>query len=243
MPLCPNCGHRVSAGERSCPVCGEPQSAVVSTEPRSRTLPRLPLAKYFQIGLDIFRQYPYGFIGFCLVNFFIQVILHVIPILGPLISFAISPALMMGNFIVAAKILHRHTPRFGDFFSGFFYLGPLLLVSLVSSLLIGIGIILLIIPGIYLAVGYLFASCLVVDRRLGFWTALELSRRTVTPLWFGFFAFLLLLLLINLAGALLLGIGLLASVPISFCALTVAFQDLFGFQSDYSQAVPRLKIG
>lgn len=168
-------------------------------------------------------------------------ILHAIPILGPLVSFAISPALMMGNFIVAAKLLHRHTPRFGDFFSGFFLLWPLLLVSLVGSLLIGIGMIFFIIPGIYLTVSYLFASCLVVDRRLDFWTALEMSRRTVTPLWFGFFAFLLLMLLINLAGALLLGIGLLASVPISFCALTVAFQDLFGFQSDYSQAVPGLK--
>ncbi|MEJ2671152.1 MAG: hypothetical protein P8168_02900 [Deltaproteobacteria bacterium] len=110
-----------------------------------------------------------------------------------------------------------------------------------GSLLIAIGMIFLIIPGIYLTVSYLFASCLVVDRRMDFWPALELSRRTVTPLWFGFFAFLLLLILINLAGALLLGIGLLASIPISFCAVTVAYHDLFGFQSDYSQEAPRLK--
>jgi hypothetical protein len=240
MPLCPKCGHQVTEGERFCPVCNEPQP-VIPDVPPSQTLPRLPLANYFQNGWDIFRQYPYGFITFCLVNFLIQVILHAIPILGPLVSFAISPALMMGNFIVAAKILHRHTPHFGDFFSGFFLFWPLLLVSVVGSLLIGIGMIFFIIPGIYLTVGYLFASCLVVDHRLDFWTALELSRRTVTPLWFGFFAFLLLLLLVNLAGALLLGLGLLASLPISFCALTVAFQDLFGFQSDYSQAVPGLK--
>ena len=100
---------------------------------------------------------------------------------------------------------------------------------------------LLILPALYLAVAYLFSSCLVVDRRLDFWPALELSRRTVTPLWLGFFAFLLLLIVINLAGALLLGLGLLATIPLRSALLTVAYDDLFGFQSDYSREVPRLK--
>ena len=52
---------------------------------------------------------------------------------------------------------------------------------------------------------------------------------------------MLLLIVINLAGALLLGIGLLATIPISFCALTVAYDDLFGFESDYTQGVPKLR--
>jgi hypothetical protein len=243
MPACPNCGHQVTGGALYCPVCGQPQPLAPPAEPSSsaRTLAMLPLGNYIKIGWDLFKQYPYGFISFCLLNILFQVILHALPVLGWLVSGAVSPALLMGNFIVAAKLLHRQTPHFGDFFAGFSFFWPLLLVSLVTSLLIGIGMILLIIPGIYLSVGYLFASTLVVDRRLDFWAALELSRRTVTPLWFGCFAFLLLLLLINLAGALLLGLGLLASIPISFCAWTVAFQDLFGFRSDYSQAVPRLK--
>ena len=109
-----------------------------------------------------------------------------------------------------------------------------MLLSLVTSILIAIGLALLLIPGIYLAVAYLFAACLVIDRRLDFWSAMEMSRHAVNPLWFGFFTFLLLLLLINLAGALLLGLGLLATIPLSFCGLSVAYSDLFGFQSNYS---------
>jgi uncharacterized membrane protein len=100
---------------------------------------------------------------------------------------------------------------------------------------------LLIIPGIYLAVAYLFAACLVIDRRLDFWPAMELSRRSVNPLWFGIFTFILLLVVVNLLGGLLLGLGLLVTVPLSYCALTAAYADLFGFQSDYTQEVPRLK--
>ncbi|MEJ2671153.1 MAG: hypothetical protein P8168_02905 [Deltaproteobacteria bacterium] len=63
------------------------------------------MGNYFKIGWDIFRQYPYGFISFGLLNLFFQVVLNAIPVLGPVGSCAISPALMMGNFIVAAKLL------------------------------------------------------------------------------------------------------------------------------------------
>jgi hypothetical protein len=52
------------------------------------------------------------------------------------------------------------------------------------------------------------------------------------------FAFLLLLMLINLAGALLLGLGLLVSVPLTACAITAAYADLFGLQSVYSEDFP-----
>jgi hypothetical protein len=185
-------------------------------------------------GWDLFQQYPFGFIGFGLLNLLIQVALHNLPFLGSLASFAVSPPLMMGNFVVAAKLMHRQTPQFRDFFSGFYCFWPLFLVSLVSSILIAIGMVLLIIPGIYLLVGYLFAPSLVVDQGLDFWPALELSRKTINPVWFSFFVFMLLLTGVNLAGILLFGLGLLATIPLSFCAWTVAYGDLFGFQSDYS---------
>jgi hypothetical protein len=52
---------------------------------------------------------------------------------------------------------------------------------------------------------------------------------------------MVLLVVINMVGALLMGLGLLVTVPLSYCALTAAYADLFGFQSDYAQEVPRLK--
>jgi hypothetical protein len=240
MLHCPKCGYQLTGDALLCPVCGHPMpfQPPVHDLSQRRPLQWLPLGNYVKIGWDLFKQYPYGFIGFCLLNFFIHAALHAVPIMNWLVSAAVTAPLMMGNFIVAAKLLYRQTPEFRDFFSGFSFFWPLFLVSLIGSLLIGIGMILLIIPGIYLTVGYLFASCLVVDRRLDFWPAMEMSRRTVTPQWFGVFAFMLLLIVINLAGALLLGLGLLATIPISFCALTAAYGDVFGFQSDYSQEFP-----
>ncbi len=243
MPSCPHCGHHLTGSEAQCPACGQSTyGGGPATDPAAlRSQHLLPLGTYLKTGWEVFKQYPGGFVGFTLVNAGFHLVLYLIPLLGALALFALSPALMMGNFIVSAKLLQGQSPAFRDFFAGFYFLGPLLLLSMSSAALIGIGFILLIIPGIYLAVGYLFASSLVVDRRLDFWAAMELSRRTLNPLWFGFFAFLLLLFLFNLAGVLLLGLGLLITVPWSFCALTAAYADLFGFQSDYASEVPRLK--
>jgi uncharacterized membrane protein len=157
--------------------------------------------------------------------------LNAIPFFGVVASVVVSTPLLMGNFIVSAKLLQGLAPEFRDFFTGFQFFVPLLLLSLVAGIFIGIGTVLLIIPGIYLAVAYLFASNLVVDRRLDFWPAMELSRRTVNPQWFAYFAFMLLLALLNLGGALLLGLGLLVTIPVSFGAVAAAYADIFGLQS------------
>ncbi|HLD46596.1 MAG: hypothetical protein A3K40_05090 [Syntrophobacterales bacterium RIFOXYC2_FULL_60_23] len=157
--------------------------------------------------------------------------MHSIPYAGPVASFAVSTPLLMGNFIVSAKLLQGQTPEFRDFFVGFQYFLPLLLLSVVAGFFIAIGTLLLIIPGVYLAVAYLFASYLVVDRRLDFWPAMDLSRRTVNPRWFGYFAFVLLIALLNLAGVVALGVGLLVTIPLSFCAMTAAYAGIFGLQA------------
>jgi uncharacterized membrane protein len=243
MPRCPGCGNQLNGSEPHCPACG--QSTEVGTNLHGPTPPQppgsLPLGNYIKIGWELFKQYPGGFVGFCLVNVVIHLALHALPRVSWLVSAGLSAPLFMGNFIVSAKLLQRQTPAFRDFFSGFQFFWPLFLLSLVVSVFIGIGMILLIIPGVYLAVAYLFASYLVVDRRLDFWPAMELSRRTVNPRWFGYFVFTLLLALLNLAGAALLGLGLLVTIPWSFCAMTAAYADLFGVQSDYTQEAPRLK--
>jgi uncharacterized membrane protein len=233
MPYCPECGHELTGSEPNCPGCGQPTDSplpIVETSP-PRVPESLPLGDYFKTGWGLFKQYPTGFVGFCLLYLLIQAVLHSIPHVGAVAAFAVSTPLLMGNFIVSAKLLHGQAPEFRDFFAGFQYFLPLLLLSLVAGLFIGIGTLLLVIPGIYLLVAYMFASYLVVDRRLDFWPAMELSRRTVHPRWFGYFAFALLVILLNLAGAVALGVGLLVTVPLSFCAVTVAYAEIFGLHS------------
>ena len=87
---------------------------------------------------------------------------------------------------------------------------------------------LLILPGIYLAVAYILTVPLIIERKLGFWDAMEASRKIVTKRWFSFFGFGLLLLLINIVGALLCGIGLLVTVPVTYAAIVSAYENIVG---------------
>ncbi len=233
MAYCPECGTQLTGSESSCPTCGHAaNSPLPALEPSPAPMQApLPLGGYLKTGWGLFMQYPAGFAGFCLLTLVIQAALKAIPFVGPVAAFAITSPLFMGNFIVSVKLLQGQAPEFRDFFKGFQYYVPLLLLSLVAGLFIGIGTILLIIPGIYLGVAYMFASCLVVDRRMDFWPAMELSRLTVTPQWFGYFALLLLVALLSLAGVIALVVGALVTIPLSFCTVTAAYADLFGIQS------------
>jgi len=114
-------------------------------------------------------------------------------------------------------------------FSGFrIAFVDLFLAGFVTFLLTLLGFFCLILPGLYLAVAWMFTSILVIDKRLDFWSAMELSRRMVAKHWFKVFGFFLVLMLMNLAGLLVCGIGVFFTAPIALAATVFAYEDIFG---------------
>ncbi|HWH69402.1 MAG TPA: hypothetical protein VNT26_08440, partial [Candidatus Sulfotelmatobacter sp.] len=76
----------------------------------------------------------------------------------------------------------------GNVFDGFkVCFVQLMLAGAVSQLLTQLGWALCVLPGAYLAVAWAFALPLVADKRLEFWSAMELSRKVVTRVWFSMF--------------------------------------------------------
>lgn len=106
---------------------------------------------------------------------------------------------------------------------------PTILVAAFAQLALEtLGFFMLILPGIYLIVGYAFALPLIVDRGLPAWTAMELSRSTVHRHWWPVFGLLLAQAAIIILGALAAGIGLVVAMPFCTAALMVAYEELFG---------------
>ncbi len=107
---------------------------------------------------------------------------------------------------------------------------PIIATYFLSVVLMYLGFVLLIIPGIYLSVAYVFATALVAEKGMGVWEALETSRRAVTRCWFRIFGLMLVVGLIAGVGSLLtLGIGLIWFGPMLMLAYGVAYRDLFGY--------------
>jgi uncharacterized membrane protein len=105
--------------------------------------------------------------------------------------------------------------------------------SILLGLAVGVGLLLLIVPGVILALMFMFSTFLVIDRELGPIEAMKESNRITRGHKWNLLVLLLMLILINLLGALALIVGLLVSVPVTVLAFTHAYRVLSG------GAVPR----
>jgi uncharacterized membrane protein len=95
--------------------------------------------------------------------------------------------------------------------------------SILLGLAVGVGLLLLIVPGIILALMFMFSNLIVIDRELGPIDAMTESNRVTHGL-----GLVLILFLINLLGILAFVVGLLVSIPVTALAFMHAYRVLSG---------------
>lgn len=199
--------------------------------------------QYLSQGWDTFRKSPLQLILYTLILVGISFVLSFIPKLGEIVSLFISPVLAAGFFVGIRKLDETGTVEVGDFFKAFDDWLQLFLFSLVSGLLIVLGLVLLVIPGIWLAVGVTFGIPLILFAKHEFWDAIKNSTKLVTKKWFHFFGLVFVLGLINFVGALLLGIGLLITIPFAYATMYAAYKDIVGFDDTGERDVTDHLVG
>jgi serine/threonine protein kinase/capsular polysaccharide biosynthesis protein len=136
---------------------------------------------------------------------------------------------LMGGlcFHFLKKIRGEHVrveTAFSGFSNSFLHL---ILAGFVTEVLTMLGILCLILPGIYLFVAWVFTLPLVIDKRLDCWPAMRLSRKTISKYWWKFLSFLIVLGLVNLAGLMAFCVGVFFTFPVSLAALMYAYEDIF----------------
>jgi uncharacterized membrane protein len=146
------------------------------------------------------------------------------------VPFVLQGPLIAGFHIFTMKKLLNRPTEFGDLFKGFNVFVPTLVASLVIAAFTMLGTLLCIIPGLVVAAMYKFTYLFIVDKRMDFWPAMQSSHAVVKGDYFGFTIFLLAMAGINILGALCCIVGLLITIPISFAAITVAYQEVVGFE-------------
>lgn len=104
------------------------------------------------------------------------------------------------------------------------YLGT----SILYALAIVVGLVLLVVPGIILALMFMFSTFIVIDRDLGPIEAMKESNRITYGHKWTLLGLMLMLVLINLLGVLALVVGLLVSIPVSTLAVVHAYRVLGG---------------
>lgn len=145
---------------------------------------------------------------------------------------AIAGPMKAGFFLMTSNHMRTGRPLIGDLFQAFNKYIVATLAMLVMTVFIGAGYLFCFIPGLFLQGIYFFTFLFIVDRGLDFWEAMEASRKQASRDYLEFALFALVLFVINCAGLLFFGIGLLITIPLSFAAVTCAYRDLVGLADE-----------
>ena len=108
----------------------------------------------------------------------------------------------------------------------------------VIALMVSVGVMLCIIPGIVFAALWIFTWPLLMDKRLDFWPAMEVSRRVLWPNVWGVLGLLLVVIGVIIVGLLCCYVGAFVAMPVVVAAQAYAYEDFFGTKAASSAPVP-----
>jgi hypothetical protein len=153
----------------------------------------------------------------------IQSLAPYLQILTPLLAVP----LMGGWYYFVLRKIRGEPATVGDLFAGFTRgYGNLVAAGLLVTTFTVIGLVCLLLPGIYLIVAYSFAYILATDKRLSFWESMETSRKTITRQWWSVLGLILLCIPFLLLGIAALGVGIFVALPLIIGAQAYAYEDL-----------------
>lgn len=177
------------------------------------------------------------FLLIALVIVVIQVVLSVIgygfdnywvSMIWNILVWIVGLILAMGLIRAALSVVDGGRPEVGMLFRTE-RLAPYLIASILVGLAVGVGLILCIIPGLILAFLFAFFGYAIVDGRTDeAIESMKVSWNLVSKNVGSLILLFILVFLINLVGALLCGIGLLFTYPITAVALAYAWRTISG---------------
>ena len=193
------------------------------------------ITESFKFGWETFKKRPWFFMGAALAMLIVSGIIsgfsdggkmndpHVLAsIIGMLVG-AFMELLLLRLMLKAHD--SPESVQFSDAWAQLPYL-PYLGVKIVTGVIVVIGLILLIVPGLIAAAMLLFANYLVADKHLGVLDALKESMRITKGHRAKLIVLILAVALINVLGALLLFVGLVVTLPVSLLAVTHVYRSL-----------------
>jgi uncharacterized membrane protein len=113
-------------------------------------------------------------------------------------------------------------------FNGFSGAAQIILAAILQFILVSLGFLLLVLPGIYLVVGYALTIPLIIDKGLSPWQAMEMSRKAIHKIWWKMAGLFVVVGLILLVSLLALGLGLIWTWPMFIVLAGVVYRHIFG---------------
>ncbi len=141
-------------------------------------------------------------------------------------SFVIQAIIEIGVITIALRLLGGQSVKYTDMFNGYPLVWQFLIATIVGSVLVVVGLIVFIIPGIYIALRLSQACFLVIDQKLQGIDALKKSWAMTQGHAMQLLLLAIAFALINMVGAVALLIGLLVTIPTTTIAMAFVYRKL-----------------
>lgn len=146
--------------------------------------------------------------------------------LANLVSWLISAFVTLGLARIGLLAVDKKPYTFKDFFTFGSVVVPYFMAMIIFQVAVFLGIIVFVIPGIMIAIAWMFYTYLIIDKGVQPLDAFKQSAAMTKGYRWPLFGIVLLLALINVGGALLFGIGLLITMPATAIAVAHLYRQL-----------------
>jgi len=143
-----------------------------------------------------------------------------------ILGWVVQTYLSLGFIRLFLRTVRQEGPEIGDLFTGGRWLVPGIIASLLVGAGVGLGMLLLIVPGVILALGWMFAQLLIVDKDMGPIEAMKTSWRMTQGEKGGLFLWALVAFGLIIVGFLACGLGVFVAAPVVGLGTTLIYLDL-----------------
>jgi uncharacterized membrane protein len=192
---------------------------------------KTPISDSISYGWNIMKKNFQLFFYIALTFLAVQIVMHLtrndfITVVLTVVGIVVLIILKLGVLRITLDVADKKKTTYKQLFSQANFFPDFLIGSVLYALIVIGGLILLIVPGIIWAIKYQFYGYYIVDKKLSPFDALKRSGKTTYGHKWMLFKFALALIGINILGLLCLIIGLFATVPTTWNAMTMMYRTL-----------------
>ncbi|HVQ42988.1 MAG TPA: hypothetical protein VMS54_12300 [Vicinamibacterales bacterium] len=202
-----------------------PPPAAAATPPIATTVPILPEFKSWEFIGQAWELVKPHWIPLS-VMFLILGVIGAVPYVGPCLSFIVGTTLLVGINRAVLGLLAGRAPTIEMMFSGFDRFGQAFVAGLVIAILVSVGLVFLIIPGIFLAIIWSFTNLVIAETNQDFWTAMQTSADLTKGYRWEVFCLCLALIVVAILGLLACCIGIVVAQAVGAVAFALAYRFL-----------------
>lgn len=154
---------------------------------------------------------------------FISFLLTLIQLFLSLGFIKIMLRLVQDKYVEVADMFNNFTPFLSYFVASFLY-----------GIAVALGLLLLIVPGIFIAIRFQFYPYFILEENASSFTALQKSFNLSQNLTLELFLLGVVVIALNVAGILLFGVGIVLTYPLTTMATAIAYKSL----NEEGQTIP-----